>query len=262
MVAPADYALAFAVGVAGSLHCVGMCGGFVLGVAAAPERAAAGPGARLLDQALFHGGKTFTYAFLGAMCGVAGVAIRSFVPVVRAQEALALLSGALLVATGLHLLGAWPRVSRLLPWRRGGAGDAGLVALRAAPPGGALKATLVTLLSRFTRSAGRAAPFFAGLFVGFIPCALVYAAAAKAAQTASVGAGAGIMVAFGLGTAPALLAVALGGALVPARVRGRLAVVAATLAIALGSVTVMRGVASLRAPVAAADTGAAAVECH
>jgi len=261
VVTAADYALAFAVGVAGSLHCVGMCGGFVLGVAAAPGRSAAGPGARLLDQVLFHGGKLFTYAFLGAMGGMAGVAIRSFVPVVRAQEALALLSGALLVATGLHLIGAWPRVSRLLPRGRG-SGEGGLVALRASPPGGAFKATFVTLLSRFTRSAGRAAPFFAGLFVGFIPCALVYAAAAKAAQTASVGAGAGIMVAFGLGTAPALLAVALGGALVPARLRGRLAVVAATMAIALGGLTVMRGVSSLRAPVATAEAAAPAVECH
>ena len=98
----------FVTGVMGSLHCVGMCGGFVGAIASRPSASGAevGGAARVLDQLSFHSGKAFTYAFLGALSGAAGVVFRDAAWLGRADDWLAVVSGVLLVAVGVHLLGA------------------------------------------------------------------------------------------------------------------------------------------------------------
>ena len=58
-----------------------------------------------------------------------------------------------------------------------------------------------------------------GMVLGFLPCGLVYGALAAAAGTGSIADGAAAMAAFGLGTAPALLAVGWGGLIVRRRLR-------------------------------------------
>src|SRR5690606_41529760 len=62
-----DLWLAFVVGLAGSVHCVGMCGGFVIAITQTDR-----PGHRLIRHAAYYGGKSFTYAVLGAISGAAG----------------------------------------------------------------------------------------------------------------------------------------------------------------------------------------------
>ena len=84
-------------------------------------------------------------------------------------------------------------------------------------------------------------PLALGVMNAFLPCHLIYAFAAQAAATASVGAGALTMLAFGLGTVPAMLALGLTRVLARPAVRARLSTVAGVLVIVFGAVTLARG---------------------
>jgi len=175
-------------GLASTTHCIAMCGG----VASALDHGAApGLGRRVLTHGGYAVGRLSTYALIGALAGGLGGTVVDLVgperaPVLARGARWAV--GALLLGFALALLGVAPlaRLERLgVPvWRR----LRGVVPrLRAAPP-------LVSALSL-------------GALWGFLPCGMVYGAAAVAALTGSAPAGALFMAAFGLGTVPAVLGV-------------------------------------------------------
>jgi sulfite exporter TauE/SafE len=80
---------------------------------------------------------------------------------------------------------------------------------------------LRTYLNPPTRTAwGRwLGEYVTGVSLGFLPCGLVYGALAVSAGCGAPAMGAAAMAAFALGTAPALVAVGYGGALLGARRR-------------------------------------------
>jgi sulfite exporter TauE/SafE len=191
----------FVAGAAGStMHCVPMCGGFVLGQVA--DRMAALPAARLCEWRRvgagvllpYHLGRLTTYVGLGAAAGLGGALLARL-------PWFGLLSAALLVmAAGLFLLHAlrraMPALGHLLP------------ALESAAPGwNTVIARLTSGLDRNRRGDG----YMLGLALGFLPCGLLYAALAASAASNSPVLGALGMLAFGLGTAPALIAVGIAG---------------------------------------------------
>lgn len=153
---------AFAAGLLGSPHCVGMCGGF----AGACGRAGRG-------LWLWHAGRLSTYATLGALAGGFGAVLPgpAWVP--------AVLSLGLLAWFSLALAGLVPEP---------------------APRAGCVARLGGRLLGR----RGSASRFAFGLVNGLLPCGMVYAALSIAIAAAHPAAGALVMVAFGLGTAPAL----------------------------------------------------------
>ena len=65
------YALLFITGMAGSFHCIGMCGGFACALGADPR----GAGATAVRHALYNTGRLTTYCFLGGLAGGLGQAI-------------------------------------------------------------------------------------------------------------------------------------------------------------------------------------------
>ena len=65
---------------------------------------------------------------------------------------------------------------------------------------------LAVSLRSLLAARSQAAPIALGVFNGFLPCPLVYAFVAQAASTAAPLAGMLVMLAFGLGTFPAMLA--------------------------------------------------------
>ena len=70
------------------------------------------------------------------------------------------------------------------------------------------------LIGGYTRRIRRGSVFgeyLLGLALGFLPCGFLYAAIAAAAASAQPGMGAVSMAAFGLGTAPVLMAVGITG---------------------------------------------------
>ncbi len=191
----------FVAGAAGStMHCVPMCGGFVLGQVA--DRMAAVPAARLCEWRRvgagvllpYHFGRLTTYAGLGAIAGLGGAMLARL-------PWFGLLSAALLLAAaGLFLLHALRRVvpalGRLLP------------ALERAPQSWSRAiARLTRGLDRTRRGGG----YLLGLALGFLPCGFLYAALAATAASGSPLLGALGMAAFGLGTAPALIAIGIAG---------------------------------------------------
>lgn len=178
--------LIFLAGLAGSMHCIGMCGGFACGLGAD----ARGPAASVLRHLVYNLGRVTSYCFLGAVVGHLGLLLVGHggegSGASTAQRALAVLSGTLMVFIGLQFFGVFR-----------GAGH-GLLG-----EGGQW---LAQALRQLVRAPGVAAPLALGVLNGFLPCPLVYAFAAQAAASGGPLAGLQIMAAFGLGTFPAMLA--------------------------------------------------------
>jgi sulfite exporter TauE/SafE len=188
-------------GLAGSpMHCVPMCGPFVLGQVA--DRMAHVPAVRLCElQRIrggvllpYHVGRITTYAGLGAAAAAIGAAL-SRLPLLGRLSGLLLLIAALLFLT--------QALRRMVP---------GLRALL--PDASAAPAGFVRLLARATgrldRSSGRGG-LLLGLALGFLPCGFLYAALTAASAGGGPVVGALAMAAFGLGTVPSLVAVGIAG---------------------------------------------------
>jgi len=192
---------AFLVGLAGSGHCVGMCGGIVgalcLGL---PPSARARP-ARLAPYLLaYNAGRISSYAFAGAIAGGAGATVAGLAGPETARLAGRVLAGGFMVALGLYVAGWWPGLAWLehlggMLWRR-----------------------IEPLARRVLPVRTPVQALGAGLVWGWLPCGMVYSALVLALATGSAATGAGVMAAFGLGTLPMLLV--MGAA------AGRLAVLA------------------------------------
>ena len=211
-----EWPLLVVAGLLGSAHCLGMCGPFALAIGtAAPAWQA-----NLWRQSCYSAGRIFTYAVLGAgaaFCGLRlAVALAAWVNV---PAVLAIAAGVLLVVQGLLAAGVLPKRA---------------VAAAAACPGAAGFRGLLT-------ARGSTEVFVAGLFTGLLPCGLLYGMLALAASTHDVFYGLATMVAFGLGTVPALVAAGLGGGLLGIAARRRLHAVAAWCLVLTGAVSVVRG---------------------
>ena len=175
----------FLAGAAGStMHCVPMCGGFVLGQVA--DSMARLPMARLCEWhrarqgALlpYHLGRLTTYAVLGAMAATAAGRL----PRTGLVSATLLLVGAALFLAHLtRILRGFDRAPNA--WTRA--------------------------LTRVTRRMRGGYPL--GLALGFLPCGFLYAALTASAASSNPLLGALGMGAFGLGTAPALVALGIAG---------------------------------------------------
>jgi sulfite exporter TauE/SafE len=184
----------FLAGLAGGLtHCSAMCGPFVLAQAAASADASLGGGMlrRLSGAALlpYHLGRSLGYGVLGAVAGGMGALLSQGSGLRWIAALLLALAAVLMLAQASARLAAWlprlpmPRLPRALEARLGG--------LLAAPTGW-----------RGVRL---------GLLLSALPCGLLYAVLAAAAASGSALAGGLAMLAFVLGTVPALGAVALMG---------------------------------------------------
>lgn len=196
-------------GVAGSVHCVAMCGPLVLAVRHARD-------AR--GVALYHGARVAVYAALGLLAGVAGHAVSAL----GLGRALSVVGGVALVAIALRRMG----VAR-------GVGQGG----RAARAIG----RAMRLARERTAGRPRLAAMAAGALNALLPCGLVYAALAAAAATATVGGASGLMLAFGLGTIPALAALPLIARAFPSTWRSRLRLAAPAGLAIVGVMLIMRG---------------------
>lgn len=175
---------AWATGLLGSTHCVGMCGGISAALSfALPEEARRGW--RLFAfQLAYNSGRILTYTLLGVAVGalahgVLGSWAHSPWPRVAA--------GLFMVALGLYLAGWWLGLQKLE--RVGGSLWKYLEPLR----------KVVFPVNRLWKA------LLAGGLWGFLPCGLVYSALALALSRADAVMSGSVMLAFGLGTLPTLL---------------------------------------------------------
>lgn len=184
------HAALFLGGLAGGLtHCSVMCGPFVLAqVAARLERESAMSGgelARLAGGALipYHLGRLTTYAALGAAAGA------------LAGQITMLTGFGWLIAAFLALAAVLFLAQAFAALRRSGAG------------GGAIGRAIGRVVTPLMRDPRGWRGYALGVALGFLPCGLLYGALAAAAGAGGALGGAAAMVAFTLGTAPALIAV-------------------------------------------------------
>ena len=181
-----EYFLISLAGLAGSLHCIGMCGGFVC-VMGKDSRGAA---ATLRRHLAYNLGRVTSYCFLGGVLGHLGMLLvgdhAQPAAASLAQRSLAVVSGSMMLYIGLQFLGLF----RAARWQTLGFGAD----------------LLVGALQRLLKAPGAGAPLALGVLNGFLPCPLVYAFLAQAAGSGGPLPGALTMTAFGLGTFPAMLA--------------------------------------------------------
>ncbi len=173
---------AFAAGLLGGVHCVGMCGGIV-GTLALEAR-----GPALGRQLAYNFGRIASYACAGAIAGLAGSIAYAGGTWFAAQSALFLVANAVMILLGLYVAG-WSRM---------------VLAVEAA--GRPLWRRIEPFARRMLPIDGTAKALGAGVAWGWLPCGLVYSMLVLAAASGSAGEGALVMAAFGLGTLPNLLA--------------------------------------------------------
>ena len=178
---------ALLVGLVGSIHCVGMCGGIVGVITAGLKDKASGTVFYWLS---YHSGRVLSYTVAGAVVGVVGEQIYGLVSMERAHQVGVMISGLFIIALGLHVAKLWQGLAifekmgaRL--WRR-----VSPLVIKVLPP----------------QALGHA--FIAGIFWGWLPCGLVYSVLFLAAASGSVYYGAAVMFIFGIGTLPMLVVMA------------------------------------------------------
>ena len=170
-------------GLFGGVHCVGMCGGIV---AAFSLRADGGAPPFRLHLA-YNLGRVLSYTLFGAAAGALGGALAR-TGARPAQIALYLAAQLVMILLGLYLAGfnhwvlVFERAGGAL-WRRISPLFRKLLPVRSVPQG-----------------------ILAGMAWGWLPCGLVYSVLIAALAAGSVTSGAALMLAFGLGTLPNLLA--------------------------------------------------------
>lgn len=209
--------LPFVGGLAGSLHCVGMCGPFALALGSGERR--------VWRSALYNLGRVGTLLGLGALSGTFGAVLVASGPAALAGRALALATGTFMLVIALETLG--------------------LASILGPRTAAIAQATVGRALAVVLRSRSPAAPLAFGAFNAFLPCHLIYAFVAQAAATASAAEGTAVMAAFGLGTVPAMLGLGLGGRLLSERLRRSLGSAAGLLVLGFALLTIGRGLGLL-----------------
>jgi hypothetical protein len=204
-----------------------MCGGFAcaLGASAAGERPA------IVKHLLYNSGRVTTYIFLGGLAGALGSGLSAahaahgqalLAPdyvLSLAQRLLSVIAGLLMLVMALQLLG--------------------YLGSRHAVVGGFGAAGLATALGRLVATPGAAAPLALGVANGFLPCPLVYAFTLQAVAGTPVS-GMLTMLAFGLGTFPAMLLMASIGRLFAPAWRRYSVRAAAGFIVLIGVITLAR----------------------
>lgn len=195
----------FLLGLFGGVHCAGMCGGIVTLLGArhrmVPNRGQAGDATRAAAHAAwqlqlaYNTGRIASYTVAGALAGGVGSAAWLAARVLPVQQVAFVAANLVLIALGLALAfpaGGGLRHLRVLE-------RAGTAAWRRIGP-------------RATRLLGAASipgALAAGAAWGWVPCGMVYGALAAALVSGSAAHGALLLLAFGLGTLPNLLALGL-----------------------------------------------------
>lgn len=175
---PAVLSTAFLAGLLGSGHCFGMCGGIAAGLGAMSK------GRAFVPALQFNLARLFSYAVLGLVAASVLSGVSGLMPIARW---LRLLTAVMILLIGLKFLFNFRGIEFI---ERGGAG--------------LWKKILPFAMKAGNRQDGIGRVLL-GVCWGFIPCGLVYTVLMTAASTANPVSGATTMLAFGIGTLPAML---------------------------------------------------------
>lgn len=182
------FLVAFSLGLASTLHCVGMCGGIMGALTfGLPVEVRNDKSRQLVYIATYNFGRITSYTLAGVIAGLISATLVSTLSIENGHLILRALASTVLIAFGLHLAGLFPKMQMLesmgaIVWRR-----------------------LQPLTKNFfpVRTLWRAFGF--GLVWGWLPCGLVYSALLWASSSGDPVSGGIYMFAFGLGTLPGVI---------------------------------------------------------
>lgn len=184
-----SYLSAFIVGLLGGVHCAGMCGGIVAALTLGlPENQRQGK--RLLPFLVAYNlARVSSYTLAGVLLGGVGWLAAHWIDVRQVQLGLQVIAALFMILLGLYLAGWWTILSRL---ESAGAG---------------IWRKIQPVTRRFMPVQTITQAFVIGLLWGWLPCGLVYSVLVWSIATADPVSGGLLMLAFGLGTMPTLLAI-------------------------------------------------------
>lgn len=168
-------------GLLGSAHCIGMCGGIAATMAMSDH-----PN-RWLHLLSYNSGRLISYAIAGTLLGSAGVLIKdgTFALILRS------IAGLLLISMGLYVAQWWK----------------GLTYIERA--GSRIWALIRPAASRLLPVRHNGQALLLGFFWGWLPCGLVYSTLIWSATSQDPIQSGLLMMAFGVGTLPAMLTTGL-----------------------------------------------------
>lgn len=179
-----SYGLVFLIGLVASVSsCLAVTGGLMVALAAEYNQANEGLSdrQRLAPLIYFNVGRLISYTLLGGVVGAIGSALTLSAPV---TGGLTLLAAAVMILLGLHMLRIIPSLSSILP---------------------GLPSVLTERLQKAASGSTKRAAFALGTVTFFLPCGFTQALQLYVLGKASFTVGALTMLAFALGTLPALL---------------------------------------------------------
>lgn len=190
----ADYSIyitAFLAGLAGGVHCVGMCGGIVSVLSLSISDNTHKNASKLSILLGYNLGRIVSYMLAGALVGGLSASALSLLEIQKAKLILSIIAALFMLSLGIYLTGIWQ-------------------GLRHIEKIGALIWPKIEPLSRsFIPSKTIKQSFSVGLIWGWLPCGLVYTLLIMAISSGGVVNGALVMMFFGLGTLPTLMTVGL-----------------------------------------------------
>jgi sulfite exporter TauE/SafE len=184
-------------GLLGGGHCLGMCGGLMgaLTLAIPPEQRSR----RFRLLLAYNLGRILSYACAGLLIGMAGWAVANS----PAVMVLRIIAALLLIAMGLYLAGWWSGLTRIEALGRG------------------LWRYIQPFASRLMPVSSLPRALLLGALWGWLPCGLVYSTLLWAASQGNALDSGLLMLAFGLGTWPVLLATGMAAERLTAVLRKR-----------------------------------------
>lgn len=184
-------------GLLGGGHCLGMCGGLMgaLTLAIPPEQRSR----RFRLLVAYNLGRILSYACAGLLIGMAGWAVANS----PAVMVLRIIAALLLIAMGLYLAGWWSGLTRIEALGRG------------------LWRHIQPFASRLMPVSTLPRALLLGALWGWLPCGLVYSTLLWAASQGNALDSGLLMLAFGLGTWPVLLATGMAAERLTAVLRKR-----------------------------------------
>jgi uncharacterized protein len=214
-----DLWLTFLTALLASGHCIGMCGGMVAAYSLKLPKKSGFP--LLLPHLLYGMGRVLTYIMLGALSGWIGSLSFTLDRPEYLQGWPFLLAGGVMVWMGLDTAGLLAFIRHRDEGNKGG--------------------LFSYLTQRLMQGEFWGRTLLLGVVTGFLPCTLHWAFQVKAMAVGSIAGGMATLLAFGLGTLPALWGFGLISTWLSQKARQRLLQGAGLLIVIMGLMAIWRG---------------------
>jgi sulfite exporter TauE/SafE len=186
---PVTLTSAFLLGLFSTLHCVGMCGGIIGALSLSlPAEIRSRKPRMLVFVTTYNIGRIISYSLAGLVAGAIGTGVLASTGLEHGHAVLRAVGIAMMIAIGLYLAGWLPQLASVE--------KIGVPVWKKLEPLGRSLLPVATLPKALAY----------GLIWGWLPCGMVYFVLIWALTSGNAVEGALMMLAFGVGTLPTLLA--------------------------------------------------------